>query len=119
MKSDVQLKEDYEAAQSKEFVVLFVLVLACLFVLVLACLFVFVQEAKGRVITAWNIDPDRGFYYKNLTKSINAEQSLKKVEKWESYKSISSRFDDEEIQVNLSVCLFLFVFIAPCAKARA
>ncbi len=72
MKSDAQLNSDYEAAETK--------------------------DAKTRVLTAWSIDPEKGYYYKTLTAFISTEQSLKKTEKWESWKSLSSRFDEDEIQ---------------------
>lgn len=75
MKTNAQLKEQYDAAQGK--------------------------DAKGKVITAWHLDPEGGPIFKNITKNIQAEQTLRKKEKWESMKSMSMRFDQEEIELHI------------------
>ena len=78
MKTDPQLKEDYEKASETG------------------------KAAQSKVLLAWKLDPTCGNLYSHMTKSISNLRTVEKIVKWISQKQADERWTAEELEAHLN-----------------
>ena len=77
MKTDPQLKEDYDKASESG------------------------RAAQSKVLLAWKLDPTCGNLYSHMTKSISNLRTVEKTVKWITQKQADDKWSSEELDAHL------------------